>query len=189
MPTVKDAVLSMVSTWESFNKTRSALGIKHADRVLLVSIRASTLQFLRKRTVVKSYVISTSKRPPSNVMNSLGTPRGLHEIAERIGAGQPAGTVFKSRVPTGRHFSEIPPEEADRFNLITSRILWLRGLEPGVNLGGNVDSHMRYIYIHGTDREDLIGQPLTGGCVAMRNADVIELYDEVRTDDQVFIAP
>jgi hypothetical protein len=187
MPTVKDAVLSIDSTWESFNKTRSALGIKHADRVLLVSIRASILQFRRKRAVVRSYVISTSKRPPSNVMNSLGTPRGLHEIAERIGAGQPAGTVFKSRVPTGRHFSEIPPGEADRFNLITSRILWLRGLEPGVNLGGGVDSHGRYIYIHGTQREDRIGTPISAGCILMRNLDIIELYDEVRVGDLVWI--
>ena len=155
--------------------------------MLLVSIRASTLQFRRKRAVVKAYVISTSKRPPSNLMNSLGTPRGLHEIAERIGGGQPAGTVFKSRVPTGRHFSEIPPEEADRFNLITSRILWLRGLEPGVNLGGDVDSHRRYIYIHGTQREDRIGRPISAGCVLMRNMDIIELYEEVRVGDLVWI--
>jgi hypothetical protein len=187
MPTVKDAVLSIDSSWESFNKTRTALGIKHADRVLLVRIGGATLQFRRKRSVVKSYIISTSKRPPSNVMNSLGTPRGLHEIAERIGAGQPAGTVFKSRVPTGKHFSEIPPEEAGRFNLITSRILWLRGLEPGVNLGGDVDSHKRYIYIHGTQREDSIGKPISAGCVLMRNLDIIELYDEVRVGDLVWI--
>jgi hypothetical protein len=179
--------LSIDSSWESFNKTRTALGIKHADRVLLVSIRGSTLQFRRKKAVVKSYVISTSKKPPSNVMNSLGTPRGLHEIAERIGAGQPAGSVFKSGVPTGRHYSEIPPEESERSNLITSRILWLRGLEPGVNQGGDIDSHRRYIYIHGTQREDRIGRPSSAGCVLMRNLDIIELYDEVRAGDLVWI--
>lgn len=150
-------------------------------------IGASTLQFWRNKSAIKSYVISTSKRPASNVEHSLGTPRGLHEIAERIGAGQPAGTVFKSRMPTGRHFSEIPEDEADRHNLITSRILWLRGLEPGVNLGGNVDTHDRYIYIHGTQREDMIGRPLSAGCVLMRNGDIIELYDEVRTGDLVWI--
>src|SRR5271169_3384752 len=136
MPTVKDAVLSIESSWESFNKTRSALGIKHTDRVIVVRLKASTLQLLRKGAVVRSYGISTSKRPPSNVANSLGTPRGLHEIAERIGAGQPPGMVFKSRVPTGRHFTEVPAGESDSRNLITSRLLWLRGLEPGVNAGG-----------------------------------------------------
>jgi hypothetical protein len=187
MPTVKDAVFSIDSSWESFNKTRSALGIKHADRVLLVRIGASTLQFRRNGVVVKSYVISTSKRPPSNVANSLGTPRGLHEIAERIGAGQPAGMVFKSRAPTGRHFSEIPGDDAHQHNLITTRILWLRGLEPGVNLGGDVDTHDRYIYIHGTQREDALGSPLSAGCVLMRNMDIIELFDEVRTGDLVWI--
>jgi hypothetical protein len=186
MPTVKDAVLSI--DWESFNKTRSALGIKPADRVLLVRIGASTLQFLRKGVVVKSYVISTSKRPPSNVAHSLGTPRGLHEIAERIGAGQPAGMVFSSRIPTGKHFSEIPEEDAEAQNLITSRILWLRGMEPGINRGGDVDTHDRYIYIHGTQREERIGTPMSAGCVLMRNLDIIELYDEVRAGDLVWIA-
>lgn len=175
----------MDTCWESFNKTRSLLGIKHADRVLLVHIGLSLMQFRRQDTVVRSYVISTSKNPPSNVAHSLGTPRGLHEIAERIGAGQPPGMVFKSRVPTGRHFSEFTDDPAA--NLITSRILWLRGLEPGVNAGGEVDTYKRYVYIHGTQREDLLGTPMSAGCVLMRNADIIELYDEVRASDLVYI--
>jgi hypothetical protein len=177
----------MDSSWESFNKTRSALGIKHADRVLLVRISASTLQFRRKGIVVSSYAVSTSKQPPSNVAHSLGTPRGLHEIAERIGAGQPPGVVFKSRVPTGHHFSEIPYSENLSSNLITSRILWLRGLEPGVNQGGDVDTFARYVYIHGTQHEERIGEPISGGCVLMRNKDIIELFEEVRAGDLVWI--
>lgn len=187
IPTVKDAVFSIDSSWESFNKTRSALGIKHADRVLLIRIGAATLQFCRNGSVVRAYAVSTSKRPPSNVADSLGTPRGLHEIAERIGGGQPPGMVFKSRVPTGRHFSEIPDEESEGHNLITSRILWLRGLEPGVNAGPGVDSYGRYIYIHGTQREERVGAPLSAGCVLMRNADIIELYEELRAGDLVWI--
>ena len=180
--------MSIDSSWESFNKTRTALGIKHADRVLVVRIRTSTLQFVRKGSVVKSYVVSTSKRPPSNVAHSLGTPRGLHAIAERIGAGQPPGMVFRSRVPTGKHFSEIPDAEAGARSLVTSRILWLGGLEPGVNQGGEVDSHGRYIYIHGTHREDRIGKPLSAGCVLMRNDDIVELYEDVRVGDLVWIS-
>jgi len=170
-----------------FNKTRSALGIKHADRVLVVRIGASTLQFFEKDELVKSYVVSTSKRPPSNVANSMGTPRGLHEIAERIGAGQPPGMVFKGRVPTGRHFLEFAEDHPEAGNLITSRILWLRGLEPGVNRGGSVDTFDRYIYIHGTQREDRIGEPMSAGCVLLRNADIVELYDRVRAGDLVWI--
>ena len=135
----------------------------------------------------KSYTVSTSLRPPSNRRDSLGTPRGLHEVAERIGAGAPPGIVFKSRRNTGRHYAEFPPEEQER-NLITTRILWLRGLEPGVNAGGDVDSYARYIYIHGTNHEDRLGAPASGGCVQMRNTEIIELYDEVRPGDLVWIA-
>jgi len=94
--------------------------------------------------------------------------------------------VFKARAPTGRHFSEFPGE-SDQLNLITSRILWLRGLEPGVNLGGDVDTHGRYIYIHGTQREETIGEPMSAGCVLMRNLDIIELFEEVRAGDLVWI--
>ncbi|MEY2881959.1 MAG: hypothetical protein RLZZ15_4339 [Verrucomicrobiota bacterium] len=152
-------------------------------------IGTATLQFFRAGVLVKSYAASTSRRPPSNVKNSLGTPRGLHEIAERIGAGQPPGVVFKSRVATGRHFSEVAdsdPENAN-YNLITSRILWLRGLEPGVNRGGDVDTYERYIYLHGTNHEARLGEPLSAGCVLLRNLDIVELYEEVRAGDLVWI--
>ena len=147
--------------------------------------------FYRDGQLVKSYVISTSLRPPSNVKDSLGTPRGLHEIAERIGAGAPPGIVFKARANTGRHFRELDAEEQAR-NLITTRILWLRGKEPGVNAGQNaagesVDTYARYVYIHGTNHEDKIGTPASSGCVQMRNLDIIELYDEVRNGDLVWI--
>ena len=181
-----DALFTSESPLERVNKTCARLGIKPGERILVVRIGTATLQYYRGAELVRSYVVSTSRRPPSNVKNSLGTPRGLHEIAERIGAGQPPGTVFKSRVPTGRHFSELPDAGADD-NLITSRILWLRGLEPDVNRGGEVDSYERYIYLHGTNHEDHLGEPMSAGCVEMRNLDVIELYDEVRVGDLVWI--
>jgi hypothetical protein len=178
--------LSIESPWELANKKASALGIKPADRLLFVRIGTQTMQFFQHSELVKSYVISTSKRPPSNVKNSLGTPRGWHEIAERIGAGLPPGIVFKSRISTGKHYRELPEASTDQ-NLITSRILWLRGLEPGVNRGGDVDTYERYVYIHGTNHEDRIGQPLSAGCVLMRNLDIIELYEQVRAGDLVWI--
>ena len=153
---------------------------------MIVHIKTQTLQFFRGEKLVKSHVVSTSKRPPSNVKNSLGTPRGLHVIAERIGAGQPPGIVFKARVPTGNHFSELAGADQHP-NLITSRILWLRGVEPGVNLGGDVDTYERYIYIHGTNHEDRLGTPQSAGCVLMGNLEIVELYDEVRVGDLVLI--
>lgn len=186
MATVKDGVFCIESGFELANKTCRSLGIKPADRLLVARIGTATLQFYRAGVLVRSYAISTSRRPASNVKGSLGTPTGLHEIAERIGAGQPPGMVFKSRVPTGRHFSEFPdPESAGQ--LITSRILWLRGLEPGVNRGGEVDSYDRYIYVHGTNHEDRIGEPMSAGCVEMRNSDIVELFEEIRAGDHVLI--
>ena len=95
-------------------KPVSDLASSPETAILFVRISTATLQFFRSGELVKSYAVSTSKRPPSNVKHSLGTPRGLHEIAERIGAGQPPGMVFKSRVPTGRHFSEVSEREAER---------------------------------------------------------------------------
>jgi hypothetical protein len=176
----------MNSPLEPLNEVSNRLGIKPADRILVVRIGAATLQLYRDRELVTSYAVSTSRRPPSNVKNSLGTPRGLHVIAERIGGGQPIGMVFSSRTSTGRHFSEMA-EPAANGNLITSRILWLRGLEEGINLGGEVDTYDRYIYIHGTDREDKMGESFSAGCVLMRNRDIVELYEDVRVGDWVWI--
>ena len=172
---------------EQVNKTCDRLGIKPGERILVVRIGTATLQMVRKGELMKSYVISTSKRSASNVKHSRGTPRGLHEIAERIGGGQPPGMTFKARIPTGRHFSELTDAEANG-NLITSRILWLRGLEPGVNRGGDVDTYERYIYLHGTNHEDRIGKPLSAGCILLRNLDIVELYESVRSGDHVWIA-
>jgi len=90
---------------EWVNKTCARLGIKPGERLLVVRIGTATLQFFARGVLVQSYVISTSRRPPSNLKDSLGTPRGLHEIAERIGAGQPPGMVYRARVPTGRHYA------------------------------------------------------------------------------------
>jgi hypothetical protein len=176
----------MDTGFELATKTLSRLGIKPADRLLVVHLGTQTMQFFRRGKPVRSFVISTSRRPPSCVQDSLGTPLGLHEIAERIGAGQPPGMVFKGRVPTGRHFREMPGTEQET-NLITTRILRLRGLEPGANQGEGVDSFARYIYIHGTNHEDRLGTPVSGGCVLMHNTEIAALYEEVRAGDQVWI--
>jgi hypothetical protein len=153
---------------------------------MTVSIGQQLLGFYQDNALVRAHVISTSRRPPSNIKDSLGTPRGLHQIADRIGAGAPPGTVFKGRVNTGKHFSELDDAENAK-NLIATRILRLRGLEPGINSGGNVDTYERYIYIHGTNHEDRLGTPTTSGCVQMNNIELIGLFDEVRTGDLVWI--
>jgi len=95
--------------------------------------------------------------------------------------------VFESRVPTGQHYTEFSAAD-DNDNLITSRILWLRGLEAGLNRGGDCDTYERYVYIHGTNHETRLGEPLSAGCVLMRNLDIVTLYEEVRVGDLVWIS-
>ncbi|CAA6678628.1 Unannotated [Lentimonas sp. CC4] len=94
--------------------------------------------------------------------------------------------VFKGRVPTGQKSSEYSEEEQAR-NLITTRIIRLRGLETGKNSGQGCDSYDRYVYIHGTNHEDRIGEPFSGGCVEMLNAEVIELFNAVHEGDLVWV--
>jgi L,D-transpeptidase YbiS len=125
---------------------------------------------------------STSRFGIGQTEGSDCTPLGLHRIAEKIGAGEPAGTVFKSRKVVG-HVSQ--PELADA--KITTRILWLEGLEPGFNRGGNVDSHSRYIYIHGTADQSSIGQPTSCGCIHLADADLIPLFDLLPVGTLVWI--
>ena len=115
---------------------------------------------------------STSRFGIGQQAGSNCTPLGLHRVAEKIGAGEPAGTVFKARQVIG-HTSQ--PEFADA--KITTRILWLDGLEPGFNRGGDVDTHARYVYIHGTADQKSIGEPTSHGCIHLADADLIPLFD------------
>ena len=134
--------------------------------------------------VQRVYPVSTSKNPPSCVADSFGTPTGLHAIADRIGSEQSEGMVFKGRIPQ-QHFSKFPQDEQAK-NLITSRILRLKGMEPK-NSERGYNSYERYIYIHGTNHEERIGVPFSGGCIEMLNSDVIELFDAIQTGDLVWI--
>lgn len=186
MPTRYGMVFTVNSSIKQVIEKCAALGIKPANQVLVVRTGSQTMQFYRGSELVRAFAVSTSLRPPANVKGSLGTPLGLHAIAEKIGRDQPPGMVFKGRAPTGRHFSEFDEEE-NRGNMITTRILWLNGLEAGTNCGGEVDSHDRYIYIHGTNHEDRIGKPQSAGCILMRNLDLVELFEQVRTGDHVWI--
>lgn len=154
---------------------------------LIVSILDQEMARIADDRILRRFRISTSKQPPSCREDSFGTPLGLHRIEDKIGGDQPMGMVFKGRQATGMHFEEYRGDAAAG-NLITSRILRLRGLEPGKNAGPGIDSYDRYIYIHGTNHEDRIGQPFSGGCIEMRNREVIELFDLVESGTLVWIA-
>lgn len=140
------------------------------------------------KNIAKKYKISTSKNLPSQTKNSFGTPLGVHEIVCKIGYDAKAGEIFKYRNPIGRTFYELNEEENFSQNMITSRILRLSGLEDGVNFGGNVDSFSRCTYIHGVNREDLVGIPVSNGCINMQNIDIIELFDIVNVGCLVCIS-
>ena len=155
------------------------------DKYLLVSPDDQKLIYVDNNKIKNYYSISTSKFGLGNVNDSFKTPIGLHIIAEKIGSEMPIFTIFKGRKPLENNmtlidFNKDKKLQDDHFknfeDVITSRILRLRGLEPNINLGGNVDSYNRYIYIHGTAHENLIGQKASHGCIRMRNKDVIELF-------------
>ena len=132
----------------------------------------------------KTYSISTAAKGLGNRIDSLQTPIGIHRVKQKIGGGEPLGMVFSAREPGGRVSKKTDNRDEDE---ITSRILWLDGLEQGFNSGGLHDSFSRYIYIHGTSDEKRIGQPVSHGCIRMKSQDVIELYDEVIVNDIVII--
>ena len=135
--------------------------------------------------VLAEYSISTAKKGLGEQKNSFKTPRGLHQVRAKIGDGMPINTVFRGRRPTGEIYDSTMDTQKD---WILTRILWLSGLEKGINRLGNVDTMQRYVYIHGTADEANIGQPVSHGCIRMRNRDILELYDRVQVGDHVRIA-
>jgi hypothetical protein len=159
------------------------LDIAPTKFILTVSVATQSIALFEDGTRVKKFPCSTSRFGIGQIEGSNRTPLGLHCIAEKIGAGEPAGTVFKSRQIVG---NTSQPEFADA--KITTRILWLEGLEPGLNQGTNVDSHERYIYIHGTADQKTIGEPASCGCVHLADADLIWLFDTVPSGTLVWIA-
>jgi hypothetical protein len=158
--------------------TRSALIVSVAGQSVLLFENVSA-----SRHLGGNMPCSTSRFGVGQAEGSNCTPLGLHRIAEKIGAGAPAGTVFKSRRVVG-HTSQ--PEFADA--KITTRILWLEGLEPGFNRCGTVDSHDRYIYIHGTADQSSIGKPTSCGCIHLADADLIPLFDLLPVGALVWIS-
>jgi lipoprotein-anchoring transpeptidase ErfK/SrfK len=157
------------------------------DVWIRISIAGQRLELLEGARVVAEYAVSTSRYGVGEEEGSEKTPRGRHRVAEKIGEGAAEGAVFVGRRPTGEICTRDLVSRAPGRDWILSRILWLEGLEEGRNRGGSVDSHDRYIYIHGTPEEDAIGHPASHGCVRMRNADVVALFDRVEAGTFVVI--
>jgi len=152
--------------------------------MITVSIERQVLIHRRPSGVCRHYPVSTGEKGFGNQKDSLKTPLGRHRIAAMIGDGQPVGTIFVARQPVGVFEAENNDVQQD---WILSRILWLEGDQTGINRRGRVDTFSRYIYIHGTHREDLIGRPASHGCIRMRNEDIIDLFTHAHEGEIVYI--
>lgn len=154
---------------------------------IVINIQQQSLKLFSGESLIKEYPVSTAKNGSGERMDSECTPRGTHIISEKIGNEALKNTVFVSRQSTGELYTpKLRKEHPDR-DWILTRILWLGGTEPGYNQGGDVDSHERYIYIHGSPDDVEMGKPGSRGCVRMRNEDVIELFDQVEEGTEVRI--
>jgi lipoprotein-anchoring transpeptidase ErfK/SrfK len=144
--------------------------------VLYVSVRSQRMYHVQGRRMLAEYTISTAAKGLGGEQDSYRTPTGLHYVRERHGGGLPAWSILQDRQPSGEIADSTATATRD---VITSRILWLSGMESGLNEGGQVDSYARWIYIHGTADEASLGTPSSHGCIRMRNRDVIGLYDRI----------
>jgi UDP-N-acetylmuramate--alanine ligase len=153
-------------------------------RLLVVDVERQRAILVADGTPVDAWPVSTARAGIGGKEGSFRTPPGWHRVKQRIGAEAKAGAVFVSREPTG----EIWTGAARDDDLILTRILTLDGTEDGVNRGPGRDSLERYIYIHGTNHESLLGRAASHGCVRMANADVCRLFDEIGEGDFVLIA-
>ena len=174
------------------------LGIRPSRHLLVVSIQSQKMIWLESSLLPSSHfspspawlfyrlrrelLISTSRFGSGQTANSNRTPLGLHRIASKVGGGQPIGTVFSGRRPTGFTWQGQPNAA------IAHRIFWLDGLEPGFNRGGQVDSFRRYIYIHGLSNEPTLGRPASRGCIHLAASYLLSLFDKLPVGTLVWIA-
>ncbi|WP_296245741.1 MULTISPECIES: L,D-transpeptidase [unclassified Psychrobacter] len=153
------------------------------DGQLVINIAQQALKLYRQGKEIAHYTVSTAKNGMGSQQDSGCTPLGRHLIAAKIGANEPINAVFVGRIPTGEVYSAELGELHPSRDWILSRILWLSGLEEGLNKGSNsqggCDTYQRYIYIHGTPDSEPMGVPQSHGCIRMRNQDIIGLFEQV----------
>ena len=182
--------MSNVQILNNLSKWRQRLEAQNIDpdsRLLWVDVGSQKLYICEVGRVIEQYPVSTALRGTGCDEDSLQTPVGLHRVSEKIGDAAESGMIFKGRQATGELVEIEPVDRETGFDHITSRILWLSGMQPGINQGTGVDSHDRFIYIHGTNEEGRIGQPVSHGCIRLRNADVVTLFAQVEEGTAVII--
>lgn len=158
-----------------------------SEAIIHIDISAQRLQLRDGTRVVQDCAISSAANGVGESNGSGCTPRGWHTVRIKIGQACAPGTVFVARRPTGEIYSPALRAQFPARDWILTRILWLSGREPGRNRGGSVDTLRRFIYIHGTPDEVPMGVPGSHGCIRMRNADIITLFDRVHAGQRVLI--
>lgn len=160
---------------------------KYFDELLFVSVHDQRLYHIKNKKIINEFVISSSKYGTGNIKNSNKTPLGLHKIKEKHGKETPINGKMIGRIFYGEIATIYNDTTKSLTDDITSRILWLEGLEIGKNKGEGIDSYRRHIYIHGTSEEGRLGTPASHGCIRMKNKDVIDLYKIVEVGTLVLI--
>jgi len=155
--------------------------------VIFISVLQQRLSLREDDRLIMDVAVSTAANGVGEKMGSECTPLGLHRIRAMIGAGCELNTVFQGRRPTGEIYDAGLAQRYPERDWILTRILWLCGMEPGKNRLGNVDTMRRFIYIHGTPDNVMLGQPGSHGCIRMRNADIVRLFDLVDVGTRVDI--
>jgi lipoprotein-anchoring transpeptidase ErfK/SrfK len=152
-----------------------------------VSLEQQSLRLLDGERCLRQYAVSTARNGPGERSGSNCTPRGRHIVRAKIGEGAAIDTVFVGRRPTGEIYSPALAAQFPARDWILTRILWLSGCEPGFNRLGEVDTMRRHVYIHGSPDSVAMGAPGSIGCIRMRNADIVELFDLVPARTLVYI--
>ncbi len=160
---------------------------KPADPWLYVDVGRQRVCLMQGDDELETWPASTAEAGLGEANGSLQTPRGWHCVRAKIGGGLPQGAVFRGRRWTGEICDQALYEGSPGRDWILSRILWLSGLEKGLNRLGSVDTMRRYIYLHGCPDPVPLGKPLSKGCVRMRNADIVSLYERVPAGMRVLI--
>ena len=162
-------------------------GFLSANKSIEIDISQQRLYVYEDKSMLASYPISSSSFGEGQIENSYKTPLGKHKILTKIGTNVEKNTIFVSRENMNQVAEIVHERQNNENDYVTSRILWLDGLEIGKNKGKGIDSRNRFIYIHGTAEEGLIGKPASDGCIRMYNSDVIKLFDLVDEKAQVWI--
>ena len=160
---------------------------KSFNEVLFVNITEQKMYYIKEGGIVKTYVISSSSYGVGNKAGSNKTPIGLHKVKQKFGEETPINGKMIGRVFYGDIATIYTDNTKSKTDDVCSRILWLVGLEEGLNKGEGIDSYNRYIYIHGTSEEGRLGKPASHGCIRMKNKEVIELYEKIKIGTLVLI--